>query len=51
MELGQGLLRPKNEVLKDHLFHTIQKPLKNIENNTSFTTVKTICQSKYQLKC
>lgn len=37
-----ALLRPKNEVLKDYLFHTIQKPLKDIENNTSFTTVKHI---------
>lgn len=37
-----ALLTPKSGVLKDYLFHTIQKPLKDIENNTSFTTVKHI---------
>ncbi|MFS1584085.1 MAG: restriction endonuclease subunit S [Candidatus Arsenophonus phytopathogenicus] len=37
-----ALLTPKSGFLKDYLFHTIQKPLKDIENNTSFTTVKHI---------
>jgi type I restriction enzyme M protein len=37
-----ALLQPSEKILKKFLYNTIQKPLKKIEEQTSFTTVKHI---------
>ncbi len=36
------MIVPNEKILKKYLFHVIKKPLKDIENNTTFTTVKHI---------